>query len=67
MHEVYVLCACNDIEQCTMERYVSDVRILEARMRMQDLAIAFVVGAIVGTVLGIGGLAAYFALKWRLY
>ena len=27
-HEVRVLCRCNDVESCAMERYVSDVRIL---------------------------------------
>jgi len=32
-HEVYVLCSCNDIEQCRMERYVSDVRILVEELR----------------------------------
>ena len=29
-HEVYVLCNCDDIEQCRMEVYVSDVRIAYA-------------------------------------
>lgn len=27
-HEVVVLCNCDDIEQCKMETYVSDIRIL---------------------------------------
>jgi hypothetical protein len=29
-HEVRVLCACDDIENCQLELYVADVRILEA-------------------------------------
>jgi hypothetical protein len=31
-HEVQVLCSCDDIEQCRMELYVSDVRILKAEL-----------------------------------
>lgn len=27
MHEVHVLCACEDIERCSFERYIADVRI----------------------------------------
>lgn len=32
-HEVYVLCNCDDVENCRMELYVSDVRILEQELR----------------------------------
>lgn len=31
-HEVMVLCSCDDIEQCSTELYVSDVRILVAEL-----------------------------------
>lgn len=31
-HEVQVLCSCDDIEQCRMEVYVSDVRLLIAEL-----------------------------------
>lgn len=37
-HEVYVLCNCDDIECCRMERYVSDVRIAVAEVdRLQQV------------------------------
>lgn len=32
MHTIEVPCLCDDIEQCLMERYVSDVRILELEL-----------------------------------
>lgn len=32
-HEVRVLCDCGNIEACRMERYVSDVRILQEELR----------------------------------
>jgi hypothetical protein len=35
IHEVYLLCRCDDIEQCVTERYIADVRI--ARTEIDDL------------------------------
>lgn len=31
-HEVMVLCSCDNIEQCSLELYVSDVRIAVAEL-----------------------------------
>lgn len=31
-HEVSVLCACEDVEDCEMERYISDVRMAYAEI-----------------------------------
>lgn len=30
MHEVCVICRCDDIEHCEMERYIADIRTLAA-------------------------------------
>ena len=32
-HTVEISCCCEDVEQCTWETYLSDVRILEAENR----------------------------------
>jgi hypothetical protein len=38
-HEVYVLCNCGDILHCRLERYISDVRIVEAEAKhWRDIA-----------------------------
>ena len=34
-HLVEVVCCCNDIEHCRMERYIADVRILVAELESQ--------------------------------
>ncbi len=36
-HEVRVLCNCDDIEHCRMEIYVSDIRIVEAQLRVHEV------------------------------
>jgi hypothetical protein len=63
-HEVYVLCACDDIEQCRTEVYVSDVRILKRRLRMTEYALAALIGFGVGLLLGSVALAAALGLSW---
>jgi hypothetical protein len=41
-HEVMVLCSCDNIECCKMERYVSDVRIAIAQIeRLARLVIKY--------------------------
>jgi hypothetical protein len=65
-HEVAVLCNCGAIEHCRMERYVSDVRLLETEMR-EEFALAFVLGTLIGGILSVGGLLVWFAVKWKWY
>lgn len=38
-HEVMVPCSCDNVEQCEMELYVSDVRIARAIVRAYQIAI----------------------------
>lgn len=33
MHEVRVLCDCDDIEQCRTEVYISDIRIMQDQFK----------------------------------
>lgn len=42
MHEVYVLCKCENVEQCSTERYVSDVRIAMHQVEMQERALQLI-------------------------
>jgi hypothetical protein len=44
-HEVSVPCNCGDIEHCRLERYISDVRILERELRMNEYVMAALLGA----------------------
>jgi len=32
LHEVYVLCDCDDIEHCKTEVYVNDVRLVQSQI-----------------------------------
>jgi hypothetical protein len=40
-HEVHVLCNCDDVENCIIERYVSDVRIAYKEIQRLSEDVAF--------------------------
>ena len=42
MHEVSVLCFCDDIEHCRFERYIADVRIAESEISVLEQAMGAV-------------------------
>lgn len=43
MHEVYVLCNCNDVEHCRTELYVADVRIAATRAEAFERGVSIMI------------------------